>query len=320
MSAFVLAALWACVPTLYAGFVMPKIVLILAGMVFYQLRSQWRSLLFLAVMLVSLWLSDNQTLSLLGFEKDWSYGVLAIICYLLLMTMPTKGNWLKWAGVGLSIHALLQLYGLDPLIPIEVLPGGRSYAWIGSPVYLSAILAMAAPASGRFLPLVLVGIAAAGSRGAILAVAFALAGKKLRIVMLPLLFAPFFLSAPKDQARVEMAKVAWQGFKERPWFGHGPNTFSPVLDRLKTERLKAVVRLDYMQQHAHNDILEALCSTGILGLIAYLLLIWPLRRNASLVALFVVMKFNPVSFEVLAVAALIAANELRPRGLLLTKR
>ena len=47
-----------------------------------------------------------------------------------------------------------------------------------------------------------------------------------------------------------------------------------------------------------------------LGLLAYLLMVVPFLGNPSLLALFVVLKFDPVAFEVMACAALIAAGEL----------
>lgn len=308
MSAFILAAFWAAVPQIPAGFLLPKIAVILFGMLVTTLWDNKRGLLLLGVMCLSTLHSVNVEDSAVGAPGAWTYGIVPVVVYLLLMRMPTEKPWLRWAAIGLSVHALIQMSGLEPP------PQGRAVAWIGSPIDLGALLAMAAPVSGAWLPLVLAGIWATGSRGALLAVAFAFGSNKVRILLLPLLFLPFFLSQPKDIARQEMARIAWRGFLEKPWLGHGPATYRHTLQRLRTERLDAAARPSYKQQHAHNDILDMLCSTGLLGLTAYLLLLWPLRRNQSLVALFVVMKFNPLGFEVLCAAALIAANELRKRN------
>lgn len=305
MTPFILAAFWAAVPQIPAGFLIPKIAVILAGMLLSVLWQNKRGLLLVAVMGLSTIRSVNQEWSLLGFPGFWAYGLAATVVYLLLTRMPTERPWLRWAGIGLSIHALVQVSGLEPF----PLPHGRAIAWIGSPVDLGALLAMAAPVSGPWLPLVLLGIGACWSKGAGLAVLFAFASNRMRLILLPLLFIPFFVSSRSEVARQELGKIAWQGFLERPWLGHGPNTFNAVFTRLKTDRLRQAVGETYSQQHAHNDILEMLCSTGILGLLAYLFLLWPLRHNQSLVALFVVMKYNPVGFEVLCAAALIAANE-----------
>lgn len=313
MSPFIFAAFWAFLPTV-GGTVYPKIAVILFGMGVYALRDNRRGLFLLAAMAVSSVHSANLEWSLIGMAGFWTYGMASVFCYLLLMGMPTKLNWLRWLGVALSVHALVQvLAGWDPLFDMKALQYGRAAAWIGSPIDLGAILALAAPAAGPWLPLILAGIWACGSRGAALGVLFAFASNRMRLLLLPLLLVPLFMTKPKDVARAELARVAWRGFLEAPWFGHGPNTYATVLDRLRTPRLDAAVGTGYRQAHAHNDILEALCSTGIVGLVAYLLLLWPLRRNRSLVALFIVMKFNPVPFEVLAAAALIAANELWKR-------
>lgn len=315
MTAFILAALWACVPGMTGGYFFPKAAMAGLGMLLYWLRDHPRSILFLAVMSASAAGSIVPSFSLMGVPGVWTLGLLQVTTLLLLMTMPTNGRWLRWAGVALSVHALLQVAGLDPLIPLSTLPSGaRAIAWIGSPIDLGALLAMAAPVSGPYLPLVLAGIWATGSRGALLAVVFAFGSWRIRLLLLPLLLWPFLSTQGKDIARVEMVKIAWRGFAERPVLGQGLNTYDEIFAKYRTERLVKATRPGYRQHHAHNDILEMLCSTGILGLLAYLILLWPLRHNQSLVALFVLMKFNPVSFEVLAVAALVAANELRKRN------
>ncbi len=311
---FLIASYWACLPSFPGGFVFPKMAGILLWMLIYALRHHRRAQAFLLVAAFSAAYSINPTLSVIGLPGFWTYGLMSMACYCLLMTMDIGTSWLKWLGVLLSIHALAQQLNLDPLVGKAVLQSGRSVAWIGSPIDLGALLAMAAPVSGAWLPLILMGLLASGSRGAMLAVLFAFGSNRARLLLLPLLFIPLVLKSPKDVARVELCKTAWTGFKERPWLGQGPNTFTLVFDRLKTKRLVEVVEPNYRQAHAHNDLFEMLCSTGILGLIGYLLLLWPLRRSQSLVALFVVLKYNPVSFEVLAAAALIAGHELAKRG------
>ena len=302
----ILLALWSFTPQM--GFLLPKIAVMATGAVAYALRTKPRALVLLAIMAASTLTSIAPSVSFYGYPDFWTYGLLPVTFFCVLTTISTGKDWLKWAGVALSVHALAQIAGLDPFVSAEKLQFGRAVAYNGSPVDLGAILAMAAPLAVGWLPLVLAGIWATGSRGALLAVAFAMGSKRVRLLLLPLLFVPLFLKAPKDVARVEMYKMAWSGFLERPFLGHGPNTFAFIFTERKTPRLVEAVGSAYLQQHAHNDILEALCSVGLLGLAAYLFMVWPMLRSQSLVALFVILKYNPVSFEVLCVAALIAAQ------------
>jgi O-antigen ligase len=310
----ILLALWAFSPSMPFGFLTPKIGVMAAGAVAYALRSKPRALALLAVLVASTLTSIDPSVSFYGYPGFWTYGLLPVAFFCLLTTIPTGKAWLKWAGVALSVHALAQVAGLDPFIPAAKLQFGRAVAFNGSPVDLGAILAMAAPLAGGWLPLILAGIWATGSRGALLAVAFAMGSKRVRLLLLPLLFVPLFLTAPKDVARIEMYKMAWRGFLERPFLGNGPNTFAHVFVNFKTPRLVSAVGDSYLQQHAHNDILEALCSVGLLGLAAYLFMVWPMLRSPSLLALFVILKYNPVSFEVLCVAALIAGQVDAPEA------
>jgi len=307
MTLAILAALW-------AGVAAPKLWLVGLGMIWYWLRGNPRALVVLVVLLLSTRTSIVPGWSAYGLPGDWAYGFVPILCYLLLTTMPLRSTaWLKWAGVALSVHALVQVAGLDPYVP--VLPAGRAIAWVGTNINLAAILAMAGPVSGPFLPIILAGVWACGSRGALFAIVFAMAPSKLRWALAAMMLAFMLLSpAPKDIARVEMVRIAWRGFVASPWLGNGPSTYEAVFTKGRTKRLDAAVGTGYMQGYAHNDIAEALCSTGILGLLAYLCFIWPLRRCASLVSLFVFMKFNPAGFDVFCVAALIAANEMRLTG------
>ena len=318
MSPFVFASFWGFVPGLANGFTTPKIAVILTGFVVYTLvyARHYRPLTFLAVCTVSALYGIYPEVSFWGVPTQWSQGVFALAFYCLLLTVPPKTDeWLKWAGVALSVHCILQYAGFDPVLGIHELHSGRrASAWVGSPVDLGAILAMAAPLAGAWLPLLVAGILATGSRGALVAVAFALAPARVRWLLAPLILAGVLLApAPKDMARRELSHIAWRGFVDAPWIGNGPGTFYVTLNRKRTTLLTALVGEAYMQTNAHNDILEALCTVGILGLFAYLFMVWPLLRHPSLLALFVNLKFNPVSFEVLCAAALVAATYLKEK-------
>ena len=312
MSLIALVSFWACVPSMQAGFIWPKIAVLVIGAVACALRRRPRWLLFLAVAAVAALRGDNLIISTLGFPGEWSGGLLAIAFYALLTLMPTKFPWLKWAGIGLATHAVLQRFGLDPLIPLRFMPQHQATTWLGGHVDTGAMLAMAAPVVGwAWLPLIAAGLLAAKARAAMLAAAFVLTPRRWRWAYAPLAVVPFLLHSPADVARVDLWRVAARGWAERPLLGHGPETYRLTFDRLKRADLAAITGPGYEQNHAHNDILEALHCIGALGLLAYLFLVWPLLADPSLLALFVSLKFNPVSVEVLAAAALVAANLYR---------
>ena len=304
------ASMWAF--TKPHGFFFPKIVVLVVGAFLWAIRRNRAGAAFFLVALAATAGSPLPAVGLVGFPGMYQGGLLALAFYLLLMEAPTNLAWLKWAGVGLSAHAVLQRFGFDPFIRAAVLPSGHAIAWNGSHIDLGAVLAMALPVSGPWAPVVVAGLWASEARGAWLGALFAVVPNKIRVLLLPVFLVSFFLTAPKDKARVELWKIAWSGFLDRPWLGYGPEQYQLVLESRRSG-LDAVKGPKYSQAHAHHDLLEALCCTGILGLLAYLWLVVPLLRDPSLLALFVVLKFNPVSFEVLCVAALVAANVVQKR-------
>ena len=297
------------------SFVIPRIIVIAAAAVVAILwdRVPRAALVLLAVMAASAAHGILPWISVWGLPQQWAHGLMAAIIYAGLLACPTKQPWLRWLGVALSVHAVLQRFALDPLVNPAWLPAGRAVAYIGSPVDLGALLAMAAPVAGPWLPIVIAGLWACGSRAAWLAAAVALTPGRWRLLFLPAIMIPFLLKAPKDIARVELWRIAARSVYERPWLGSGPETYVITFRRLKTERLVKAVGPGYLQAHAHNDLLEAASTIGLLGLAAYLWLVIPFLRNPALLALFIVLKFDPVAFEVMAAGALIAANDWAAR-------
>lgn len=269
-------------------------------------------------------------------------------------------GWALAAGSVLGAHALLQVAGKDPLLSVP-LPAGRAISTTGSPVHLGASLALllplalswALPAGGfrasRALPLAAIaaGLLASGSRGAWAggaagcllfvavsgrlealrtarsrwlaagAVALLVLAGGVRLVVRP-------ASAGGEGARVAIWGTAWRAFLEHPVLGSGPDTFEQSFRRLKPlSYLKARTSLEY-QANAHNDLLQALATTGLAGAAAYAWLLaalalaaWRRLRSApdralpaalagGLLSYFVVMKSNPMPLEGFALAALLA--------------
>jgi hypothetical protein len=127
-----------------------------------------------------------------------------------------------------------------------------------------------------------------------------------------------------DAARPEVWKTAWRVFLDHPWIGTGPDTFEQDFRRYRSEAFIHVMGTQSLQAYAHNDVLQALATTGLAGTAAYAALLAALclaakkgleeasrRPQAAalcggLAALFVVLKFDPVSLEVLTTAAVIS--------------
>ncbi len=68
--------------------------------------------------------------------------------------------------------------------------------------------------------------------------------------------------------RISYFKAAFYGLKERPILGLGFKNFEPNSVRLKTEH---GLYAPNIQGHAHNNYLEVLASTGLLGLLSFVL-------------------------------------------------
>lgn len=262
------------------------------------------------------------------------------------------------AGALLSAHGLLQYFGHDPVVnAIGRLPYGRIGSLVGSPVGLGCALAMLAPlqlslaldgdgATRRSLGWAFLGLSALAlvltwSRGAWLATAIAsgcylLWTGRLRLPRAPVLAAAALVAgalaltavrvrptAASDMGRVAVWVSSLKIFAAHPVIGAGPDTVGLMLGRHKTEGFVRAYGELGGQAHAHNDFLQVLATTGLLGLAAYLWLLsaaWRRLKNAlrdetlragaaaagaGLVAAFVVAKFNPVPLDALALAAVL---------------
>ncbi len=271
------------------------------------------------------------------------------------------------AGAGLSAYALLQLAGLDPVLnAVGGLSYGRAGSLVGSPVGLGASLAMLLPLQlgaaldgetpkQRALGWIFLALGAAGllvtwSRGAWLAAAAGVGcqlfwtGRLTRPLALKLIGAGALAglalglatgrlrpTVNSDMGRVEIWKSAARMFAAHPVLGVGPDNFSLMLGRHKTDGFVRTHGWSGGQAHAHNDFLQALATTGLAGFTAYLWLLWAawgrlrsaLRDDesrassaaagAGLAAAFLAAKLNPLTLDGLSIAALLLGL-LDPRG------
>ena len=124
-----------------------------------------------------------------------------------------------------------------------------------------------------------------------------------------------------DVARREVWKTALLAFAKRPLLGWGPDGFEDAFRLLRTDGFVAVMGSGRHQAYPHNDILQVLAGSGLAGAAAFAWLLWMLARTArraleapetrmlaasllaGLLALWVNLKLNPLSSEVLAFAA-----------------
>lgn len=75
----------------------------------------------------------------------------------------------------------------------------------------------------------------------------------------------------QDPARIELSRIAFHGLADHPLLGWGPNNYSYIFSAyVKPEDYGTVLSSAWYDQ-AHNQALNILATTGIIGLIAYLL-------------------------------------------------
>ena len=309
------------------GFTLPKL-LILALCAWRQgwdglevpRRLRWPIAACFAALIITTAFSIAPGMSLWGRVDSWAYGVLSCALYAVVFAAacanPPERKHLAWLGVALAVHAVVQRAGLDPIVTRAMLPTGRAVGYLGTPFDLGAVLCMLmfmSQAPWQAVAMA-VGIVAADSRGAMLAIAFggaaALWPRRARwIAAASLLFflAPAWL--PKDLARREIWKSAADTFMANPLLGAGPDTFLMTFSGERLEMFRALLNPMATQAQAHNDVLQAAATTGLAGLLAYLWLLWRLPATPALVALFAYMKFDLFGLEVYAIAAMIAGME-----------
>lgn len=240
-------------------------------------------------------------------------------------------NAIVTGAVLLSVYAIIQQGGYD--FVNVALPDHRSISAIGGPPFLGCVLAACLPfAVDQARPIVVLPIAMAlaftGSRASFLGAGAGLAvlwldSKSIKgLLLLVAAVGSCFLIHGRhdgDSMRIDTWNAAWNIFQTNPVLGVGPEGF---LDAFRGVRPDSWIRTthDYlaMQDNAHNDLLHALATTGMVGFCAYLLLVLQAGRQlvvtnkraalASGVAVFVYAKFDPVPFAALAILAFVVGS------------
>ena len=87
----------------------------------------------------------------------------------------------------------------------------------------------------------------------------------------------------------EIRKIVWQGaldlWRAYPWFGSGVETFAYSYYQVRPVAHNMVSEWDFLYNKAHNEFLNFLATTGIVGLTTYLLLLAGLAWGAAVLAL-----------------------------------
>jgi O-antigen ligase len=323
-------------------------------------------LALLAVAAVSAALGADPGRSFWGDALQPYYGLLQLWLYALAFALGACASdelledgldALRAAAVGCGAAAAAQAAGLIPQPWANM--AGRMLGPTGNPVFFGALCALLLPPSlagagraggwRRAAPVgALLGLLLARSRGAWLAAAAGaalyaafsgrLAGRGRQAaagLAAASLAAALWLAGPEkarsDLLRVETWRVAAATARERPLLGYGPDAFMLAFRRHQSDAYAAAAHeTGQGQTSAHDDLLQAAATMGLLGLGAYLWLLaalaWDARRTLAgpraplgaaaaggLLALFVAAKFNPVPLEACAAAAWLA-GALRPRG------
>lgn len=311
----------------------------------------WHACVLGAVMAVSCCLGPEPWLGLVGRYNSYALGLLGL-AIALAYHVGSASAWGSGTGIGydkrglrliaaacavLGVYAFAQYGGLFGNAMFKV-TGDRAIGTIGSPTDLGLILALVFPIACELSPVygvaIALGLVASGSRGAwvgagagMMVYAFRLKADRLRagvavsVLIVGVLAFAWKTDRPwskSDAERVNVWKIAAAAVKESPIMGNGPDSFEQAFRRFKTAEYVVSINSDrFVQADAHNDILQVLSTLGIMGLLAYAVLLLSITRMlllggsvhaavlGGMAALFVNAKFSPVSLESIVTAAVI---------------
>ncbi len=238
-------------------------------------------------------------------------------------------------GVLLAGFAVVQFILGRSLTGMPI-PSGRAIGFRGSPVMLAASLIPAFLAayhrarrdfsfrviSEEFAALVIIlcGIVAAKSKGALLALGagiwvYEVSGAWRWIGFAGALAIPWgaVQRSPDEKERLELVKIAWTSFKQHPIFGWGPDCFFHALMANRTKAYDAIYGPTNAQASAHQDLAQVAATLGLTGVAAYLTGLWKLLSSlysdnlalSVLCAVLVQAQVNPIPTDILVVVAVI---------------
>lgn len=289
-------------------------------------------LAYLAVLAVTSAISVDPWLSYWGLWGTYSSGLLAALSIVPYWTSigpeDRQGleRGLRVGGCAVALVAGAQLYGL--FLPEALAEYGfRAIGTLGHPAYLGAALVMCYPfCRGYEKGLIWAGLLASGSRGPWIACAVGMAyqtwptiSRRVKywgsVAVLVLMCAAFYIRPMSDLGRIATWRAAWDAFMSRPWFGWGPGAYLVIADVFRNPLWIEAYGWT-TQDHAHNLLLEAGATSGILGALTlggFLYALWRATAynrpaRAALLAVFICGMLNPLPLVVKALCLAIAAS------------
>ncbi|MEO0479323.1 MAG: O-antigen ligase family protein [Planctomycetota bacterium] len=199
------------------------------------------------------------TLGNRGVTAEW----LVIVLFAWACAPKAGGRWTRWAGLGLTAVAVGLQDNRNAFVATAL--GSAAIAWIGHrrnptspPLKLSQRLG---------IPLLIVlGVAlgAATTASGRPTEPPSPAGSQVAVV------ASTSLGGETAEVRLEAWESSLRLISERPMFGHGAGSFSALYPRVRSSRELELSSLGRTRltnvQTAHNDLIEVLVESGIVGL------------------------------------------------------
>lgn len=233
--------------------------------------------------------------------------------YFLLRVLVHNGWWqIIWRVIAITaglvgLYALIQTWGIDStLLPMM---GERAPATLGNPVLLGSYLSLTLIITlvlllrkeslivyGTSLILQLAGLLASGSRGALIALLVGLiwllwplfknwirakkfwttAGIVAIVLIVVVSFTPakrIFTDLSLNPSRVLSWQLGLNAFTQKPIFGWGLDNYEIVFEKAYQPVFEPYILKPLWFDSAHNFIVQLLATMGIIGLLAYLLLV-----------------------------------------------
>ena len=294
---------------------------------------------FFIINFISMLGAADRWVALAGYYEAPYYGFFPLtmisMAYLSAGKIENPHNIIAWTGALLGVVAVVQASTGETLWG-GLLPQGRAVGFRGSPVFFGASLIPAflvgwsiarKERTGKYIiPVCLAfcGMIAAGAKGALLASLAGVWAMEARgkarwtglLVIVAALFVYLQFPIGNNPERMELIKISWLAFWDRPWFGWGPDNFILAFGRHITPEYVRIVGESLGQASAHNAVAQVAATLGITGLLAYAWLLLSMVRASTtrlsmalLIGAFIQSLVNPIPIDVMIIFAVLLGTE-----------